>query len=1230
MIRASMARAMTVVFLSLLVLALPIAADKAAAEPAPANVAVSVEPGFGRIVLTFKGRALLPKYTSKTANGVLVVAFEEPVAAQVDQAPITLPDYISIARSDPDGSALRLALKRGVRVNLMDAGEKLFIDLLPARWAGNPPPLPADVIAELAQRAKEALERAEAAEHLRQAKEDKATLVFHAAEAPTFTRLTFEWDKPFGAKFARDGKTITIDFDRFADIDLSLVRAQPPRGLVEVAARETGKGLSVDLTVGPETGIRAFREEGSYVVDLTGVSDLPLNPAAEAVKQALRPQGAPADEIIIPPTNSGTPQTAGGDTGANSQNTKTTKLPPMPAALGGPGEQADAGAEPAPENVAQAPEAEAESENAPAQKSALPPPPYLSTNPEALPVVRERKGNFIRVEARRIGNTVRMTFPFPEPVAAATFRRGKHLWMVFDTPVPMDTRAIRTALGPQALDLSVSRSGGAQALRIELKDPLLTTIGIDGNAWLVTIGDIVLEPSRPLQIARSVSSTGGAILKIPFPQAGQVHKLDDPVVGDRIHVVTGYGPARGLFKPHRFVDLATLPSAHGVALVGFADDLVVSAEDDAIEVGRGRGLTLSSNDFENSLGSLVALQMEGREVEPESMLEISVHRLNPIEYRHRLNQLQEAIVDASEKERNQRRLDLARFFLAERMPYESLAVLKAVLNADPKRELDPSFSVLLGAAETLVDRPKDAHAHLFKQALDKNPDAAFWRTIAAVKSGDWKTARETAPLSQSVFGGYPIDLQNEFTLAATKSAIELNDFGAADEYLAELLPEHLDPTHLGRYDVLRGRVADASGRVDEALALYDRVGKGTFNADAAEAQYRALRIRHREGKLDAKEASDALEKLAIRWRGDEVELQVLRFLAQASAENGNYRRAFEAMKTAIIAAPDAETSRLVQDEMSAVFASLFLDHKADDMSPINALTLYYDFRELTPIGRRGDEMVRDLAERLIDVDLLDQAAELLQHQVDNRLKGVARAQIAADLGLVYLLDRKPERALGVLSRTRQARLPGPLDRQRRVVEARALAATKRVNRALDLIASLQGPDIERLRADIMWDAGHWREAGEQLEAMQGQRWADPAPFSEQERIDVLRAAIAYSQADDQLSLDRLRSKFSTKLADSEHAHAFDVVTRPIEDGGSTVEFAEIASKIASIDTLEGFLEEYRKHYMKHEHDELPGAAKDAVSKADEAPAGDAPAEQAAEGVDAAAADAPAKPDPAAS
>ena len=136
------------------------------------------------------------------------------------------------------------------------------------------------------------------------------------------------------------------------------------------------------------------------------------------------------------------------------------------------------------------------------------------------------------------------------------------------------------------------------------------------------------------------------------------------------------------------------------------------------------------------------------------------------------------------------------------------------------------------------------------------------------------------------------------------------------------------------------------------------------------------------------------------------------------------------MRTAMMAHPNSDLTRRIQDEAAVTFDSLFLGGKGDALPPIEALSLFYDFRELTPIGRRGDEMIRRLADRLVSVDLLDQAAELLQHQVDHRLQGAARAQVATRLAVIYLMNRKPDRALAVLQ----------LDPQRRTLQRAAQPA----------------------------------------------------------------------------------------------------------------------------------------------------------------------------------------------
>ncbi len=192
---------------------------------------------------------------------------------------------------------------------------------------------------------------------------------------------------------------------------------------------------------------------------------------------------------------------------------------------------------------------------------------------------------------------------------------------------------------------------------------------------------------------------------------------------------------------------------------------------------------------------------------------------------------------------------------------------------------------------------------------------------------------------------------------------------------------------MAELDLLNARAIDADGHSGDAVGILSKIVRVDKGPVAAEATYRLVRLQRREGLITLDQAIDRLEQLAVAWRGDDIELNTLRTLGQYSIEKGNYRRAFEVMRTASQVAPEAPITRLMQDEMGAAFASLYLDGKADDMKPADALGLYYDFRELTPLGQRGDAMVRKLADRLVDVDLLPQAEQLLTYQVENRLRG---------------------------------------------------------------------------------------------------------------------------------------------------------------------------------------------------------------------------------------------------
>jgi len=135
-------------------LAFPSAAGAATVK---GDVSVSTVGGYARIIFTLAEDV---EADVRLAGGILIVQFKQPVDVPVQRIPTLAVGYVAAARSDPDGTGVRMALNRKVTVNSMAAGEKLFVDLLPEGWVGLAPGLPQEVVEELSRRARDAEKKA--------------------------------------------------------------------------------------------------------------------------------------------------------------------------------------------------------------------------------------------------------------------------------------------------------------------------------------------------------------------------------------------------------------------------------------------------------------------------------------------------------------------------------------------------------------------------------------------------------------------------------------------------------------------------------------------------------------------------------------------------------------------------------------------------------------------------------------------------------------------------------------------------------------------------------------------------------------------------------------------------------------------------------------------------------------------------------------------------------------
>lgn len=549
---------------------------------------------------------------------------------------------------------------------------------------------------------------------------------------------------------------------------------------------------------------------------------------------------------------------------------------------------------------------------------------------------------------------------------------------------------------------------------------------------------------------------------------------------------------------------------------------------------------------------------------------------------------------SSLQDRPEARFALARFYAAHDRPADAKAVLGAIVEDGGLSERDDRLSILLAMSEVGLGRSDEALSILAAPALRLNPEAALWRAAAEAEAGRVGQARVSLRTGEAALAAMPPALQARFVGLGVKLAIDAGDSAtaAAEFDKLDVLPA---VEGVAARDLIRARLAEALGRADRALAAYAALARGVDSAASAEAELRSIELGLKTEKVDRAAAIGRLERLTVGWRGDWIEAAALAKLIELYGDAGRWRDAFSTLRVAVQAFPDADGTRALQDRMQERFTDLFLGAGAESLPKLDALALFYDFKELSPGGKRGDELVRRLADRLVEVDLFDQAADLLDYQIENRLSGAARAQVAARAALVDMMNGKPAKALEVLRKTRQADLPASLMRTRLRLEARALADTRRVDLALEMAEGLGGGEAAKLKADILWTARRWPEAGEALEATLGTSWRAQAPLDDGQRADVMRAAIALALAGDGLGVDRIRQKFAAKMAESQQSAAFEVVTAPVEARGDA--FREIARSIAASSSFDAFVKEYRARAAEEDVGDGPASAPAAPKEA---------------------------------
>src|SRR5215471_6788794 len=473
-------------------------------------------------------------------------------------------------------------------------------------------------------------------------------------------------------------------------------------------------------------------------------------------------------------------------------------------------------------------------------------------------------------EASRDGGVLH--FPAARGHAVSVFVRGETIWIVLDNHPAVDAATLLSPLSAVLVRGATEQTAGATILRLVFKTPLLPSVSESDVALDISLSSTIAASTDPIALTRQ-GADGQTTLTTPLPGAMHAISLADPEASDNLFVVPAR-PGKGTLTPKRFVELMALPSAAGLAVIPFTDDLNVGVKNEIVTFARPMGLALSAA---SGVSSEPVVQVQQSSQGP-AFIDFAEWSRGPSEdVLASARTLRLAIAKLPESESNKARLKLARFLLAHELAPEALGEIRLIEAADAKAQNEPALEAMKGAAEYMMGRDTNARSSLSAPTLADDPHASLWRAMAEARLSDFANARRDFIASQSVLRLYPESWQTRARLARAETGIMQGDLASASDALDQL-GSNLGPLESVQARLLKAQLLVAQGHINEAVARLRGLEDTDYPPVAAKATYARVDAQLSVRKIKPAEAIETLEKLRYRWRGDELELRTLRKL----------------------------------------------------------------------------------------------------------------------------------------------------------------------------------------------------------------------------------------------------------------------------------------------------------------------------------------------------------------
>ncbi len=768
-----------------------------------------------------------------------------------------------------------------------------------------------------------------------------------------------------------------------------------------------------------------------------------------------------------------------------------------------------------------------------------------------------------------------LSFSWNTPVALAVFKRDKYIWIVFNQYQKMDITELSKNAGHMVKDIIQLPHNAATILRLEATAELYSEVRKEGLLWIIDLYNHQAERKlNPIKVTTDETFPDRPSIVVTLPHTEDVFSFLDPEVGDMLMAITSSEAGHSFINGYKYPDFEFLPTSQGMAIN--SDDFGIGI----IRNTSGFILQTTQHPLNISQNLDILKQRAIRETDNSGVnltqdLTIPIIRRNFAESE---KYFQSQIKLAPEADKNKFKIELARFYLSHGLGSNALGLLRDVRRnlRENKQDMTPRLRSLIGVASFLMKRYDQAFDIFAREEFSQNNEIVFWRTLADTDINQDHTP--TIMRDLSLFHPYPIEIKKILLMRALELAVSQKNDNLTQKLIDIIKELPMDTemrTAINYYEAEKVRM---QGYFKSALPLYKAAAMSPSLKYSALARFRIADFNSNLADVKQNRTILEFERLKFAWGEKKFKIQVLNKLVDLYLKTNNFYMALTTLD--LISLISAKQKPVIEQRMVQIMEELFYYNNDNQFDPIKALALFDEFGYLINRSPYQTAIIIKLSDRLVALDLLDRAYNLLDSYMQTHLKTLSHQEISAmgsRLALINMFRKDEISALENLKKTDYPDISETLATQRKIIEAKAYVLQGMPQKALDLLKDNTSRNAILLKSEIYWDSQQWDKASDMLRYLV-KKPKKGEPLSEEQIRYILDWLTALKQAGKETVIVRVRNTFKPYFDKTSYASIFNLLTDFLEN--DTISIKDIDRTIQNVQAFSNFAKEYTKSLLK--------------------------------------------------